>query len=65
MRNFFIKSFEAIASIIVVIGVVAIIAGSAIGSVLAQIGAAAALCVVVLRGARRHGASLRPALTAS
>lgn len=36
------------------------IAGSAIGSVLAQLGAAAALCVVVVRGARRHGASLRP-----
>jgi putative MATE family efflux protein len=38
------------------------IAGSAIGSDLAQLGSAAALVVVVVRGARRHGASLRPDL---
>jgi len=36
------------------------IAGSALGSVLAQIASAAALTVVVVRGARRQHASLRP-----
>jgi len=36
------------------------IAGSALGSVLAQVASAAALTVVVVRGARRHGASLAP-----
>jgi putative MATE family efflux protein len=36
------------------------IAGSAIGTVIAQAGAAAWLCTVVLRGARRSAASLRP-----
>ncbi|WP_416970150.1 MATE family efflux transporter [Streptomyces sp. 4F14] len=36
------------------------IAGSAWGTVLAQWGMAAAYLVVVVRGARRHGASLRP-----
>jgi putative MATE family efflux protein len=36
------------------------IAGSAIGSVLAQIASAAALLAVVVRAARREGASLRP-----
>ena len=36
------------------------IAGSALGTVLAQTGAAAALALVVIRGARRDGASLRP-----
>ncbi len=34
--------------------------GSAIGSVLAQVACAAALVTVVVRGARREGASLRP-----
>lgn len=38
------------------------LAGAAIGSVLAQIGSAAALTAVVVRAARRHGASLRPDL---
>jgi putative MATE family efflux protein len=38
------------------------IGGSALGSVLAQLGCAVALGVVVLRGARREGASLRPHL---
>jgi putative MATE family efflux protein len=38
------------------------IAGSAIGSDLAQLGTAVALVVVVVRGARREGASLRPDL---
>jgi len=36
------------------------IAGSAWGTVLAQCGMAAVYLVVVVRGARRHGASLRP-----
>jgi len=36
------------------------IAGSALGTVIAQIGAASAYVVVVIRGARRHGAPLRP-----
>lgn len=36
------------------------IAGSAWGTVIAQISMAAAYLVVVIRGARRHGASLRP-----
>ncbi|MFF0012847.1 MATE family efflux transporter [Streptomyces sp. NPDC005374] len=36
------------------------IAGSAWGTVIAQCGIAAAYLVVVVRGARRHGASLRP-----
>ena len=39
------------------------IAGSALGSVLAQLASAAALLFVVVRGARREGASLRPDLT--
>jgi putative MATE family efflux protein len=38
------------------------IAGSALGTVLAQGGMAAAFIVVVVRGARREGASLRPDL---
>jgi putative MATE family efflux protein len=36
------------------------IAGSALGSVLAQLASAAALLFVVVRGARREGAALRP-----
>ena len=36
------------------------IAGSALGSVLAQVASAAALLAVVVRGARREGAGLRP-----
>ena len=36
------------------------IAGSALGTVIAQLGAATWLCSVVVRGARRHGASLHP-----
>ncbi len=38
------------------------IAGSALGSVLAQVASAAAFVVVVVRAARRQGASLRPDL---
>ena len=47
MRNFFIKSFEAIASIIVVIGVVAIIAGAVSVSQLPQGGIARAIGVLI------------------
>jgi putative MATE family efflux protein len=36
------------------------IAGSALGTVIAQLGAATWLCSVVVRGARRHAAPLRP-----
>lgn len=36
------------------------VAGSALGTVIAQTGAAAWLCAVVVRGARRHQAPLRP-----
>ncbi|MFJ3435781.1 MATE family efflux transporter [Streptomyces cyaneofuscatus] len=36
------------------------IAGSAWGTVIAQVGMAVAYLIVVVRGARRHGASLRP-----
>ncbi|WP_428953596.1 MATE family efflux transporter [Streptomyces sp. cg35] len=36
------------------------IAGSAWGTVIAQLGMAAVYLIVVVRGARRHGASLRP-----
>jgi len=36
------------------------VAGSALGTVLAQTGAGAWLCAVVVRGARRHAAPLRP-----
>ncbi len=38
------------------------IAGSALGSVIAQVAGAAALLVVVVRGARREGAEMRPDL---
>ena len=41
------------------------IAGSALGSVLAQVASAAALLAVVVRGARREGARLRPDRPAS
>ena len=36
------------------------VAGSALGTVIAQAGAATWLCTVVVRGARRHGSPLRP-----
>ena len=39
------------------------IAGSALGTVVAQSGSAVALVVVVARAARRHGASIRPSLS--
>ena len=47
MRNFFIKSFEAIASIIVVIGVVALIAGAVSVSQPPQGGIARAIGVLI------------------
>ncbi|TIC83018.1 MATE family efflux transporter [Nocardioides sp. GY 10127] len=49
-------------NVLLVHGVGLGIAGSAWGSVTAQTGAAAALVLVVVRGARREGASLRPDL---
>jgi putative MATE family efflux protein len=48
------------ANVLLVYGLDLGIAGSALGSDLAQLGSAAALVVVVVRGARREGASLRP-----
>ncbi|MBF4163911.1 MATE family efflux transporter [Nocardioides acrostichi] len=47
-------------NVVLVFGLGLGIAGSALGSVLAQLGSAAALLVVVVRGARREGARLRP-----
>jgi putative MATE family efflux protein len=47
-------------NLLLVYGVGLGIAGSAWGSVLAQLASAAALAAVVVRGARREGASLRP-----
>lgn len=51
---------NAVLNVVLVYGVGLGIAGSASGTVLAQFGMAAAYLVVVVRGARRHGASLRP-----
>lgn len=47
-------------NVVLVYGVGLGIAGSALGSVLAQVASAAALVAVVVRGARREQASLRP-----
>ncbi|UDY23550.1 MATE family efflux transporter [Nocardioides sp. Kera G14] len=47
-------------NLILVNGVGMGIAGSALGSVLAQLASAVAFVAVVVAGARRHGASLRP-----
>ncbi|MFC0624908.1 MATE family efflux transporter [Kribbella deserti] len=47
-------------NVVLVYGLGLGIAGSALGTVLAQTGAGIALVVVVVRGARRDGASLRP-----
>jgi len=49
-------------NIVLVYGLDMGIAGSALGTVLAQLGMAAAFVVVVVRGARRESASLRPDL---
>ncbi|MFD3917887.1 MATE family efflux transporter [Streptomyces sp. NPDC058595] len=51
---------NAVLNVVLVYGVGLGIAGSAWGTVIAQFGMAAAYLVVVVRGARRHGASLRP-----
>jgi len=51
---------NAVLNAVLVYGADLGIAGSAWGTVIAQCGMAAAYLVVVVRGARRHGASLRP-----
>ncbi|CAM5367582.1 MATE family efflux transporter [Streptomyces badius] len=51
---------NAILNVTLVYGAGLGIAGSAWGTVIAQAGMAAAYLVVVIRGARKHGASLRP-----
>ncbi len=51
---------NAVLNVVLVYGMGLGIAGSALGTVLAQYGMAAAFVVVVVRGTRRHGVSLRP-----
>lgn len=51
---------NGILNVILVYGAGLGIAGSAWGTVLAQVGMAVAYLIVVVRGARKHGASLRP-----
>ncbi|MFJ9109414.1 MATE family efflux transporter [Streptomyces sp. NPDC102283] len=51
---------NAALNVVLVYGAGLGIAGSAWGTVIAQVGMAAVYLVVVIRGARRHGASLRP-----
>ncbi|MGW6721863.1 MATE family efflux transporter [Streptomyces sp. NPDC054995] len=51
---------NAVLNVTLVYGAGLGIAGSAWGTVIAQVGMAAAYLVVVIRGARKHGASLRP-----
>ncbi|QNE76201.1 MATE family efflux transporter [Streptomyces finlayi] len=51
---------NGVLNVILVYGLGLGIAGSAWGTVIAQAGMAAAYLVVVVRGAKRHGASLRP-----
>nr|WP_164540796.1 MATE family efflux transporter [Streptomyces abyssomicinicus] len=51
---------NAVLNVVLVYGAGMGIAGSAWGTVIAQCGMAAVYLVVVVRGARRHGASLRP-----
>jgi putative MATE family efflux protein len=53
---------NVILNLLLVYGVGLGIAGSAWGTVLTQFGCAAAFIVIVVRGARRHGAPLRPDL---
>lgn len=53
---------NVVLNLVLVYGVGMGIAGSALGTVLAQLGMGIALVVVVVRGARRHEASLRPDL---
>jgi putative MATE family efflux protein len=54
---------NAVLNVVLVYGVGLGIAGSAWGTVIAQCGMAAIYLYVVLRGAREHGASLRPDAT--
>ncbi len=54
------NALNVVLNLLLVYGVGLGIAGSAWGSVLAQLASAAALAAVVVRGARREGASLRP-----
>lgn len=56
-------SANAVLNVVLVYGAGLGIAGSAWGTVIAQWAMAAAYLVVVVRGARRHGASLRPDAT--
>ncbi|MEV1048332.1 MATE family efflux transporter [Streptomyces sp. NPDC049916] len=51
---------NAVLNVTLVYGAGLGIAGSAWGTVIAQVGMAAAYLIVVVRGARRHSASLRP-----
>ncbi|MFD5200044.1 MATE family efflux transporter [Streptomyces sp. NPDC058375] len=51
---------NAVLNVTLVYGAGLGIAGSAWGTVIAQVGMAVAYLVVVIRGARKHGASLRP-----
>jgi len=51
---------NAVLDVVLVIGLDAGLAGSAASTALVQVGMAVALLRVVVRGARRHGASLRP-----
>ncbi|WP_313750867.1 MATE family efflux transporter [Streptomyces parvus] len=51
---------NAVLNVTLVYGAGLGIAGSAWGTVIAQVGMATAYLVVVIRGARKHGASLRP-----
>jgi len=53
---------NAVLNLVLVYGLELGVGGSALGTVLAQTGMAAAFVVVVVRGARRHDASLRPDL---
>ncbi|MDT9681881.1 MATE family efflux transporter [Streptomyces sp. TRM76323] len=53
-------SANAVLNVVLVYGAGLGIAGSAWGTVIAQCGMAVAYLTVVVRGARRHGASLRP-----
>ena len=56
------NALNVVLNLLLVYGVGLGIAGSAVGSVLAQVASAVALLVVVVRAARREGAPLRPDL---
>jgi putative MATE family efflux protein len=57
------NALNVVLNLLLVYGVGLGIAGSALGSVLAQVASAVALLVVVVRAARREGAPLRPDLS--